>query len=795
MKNTFCFLLFTFSFSYFYGQSLQLTGKVSNQDKVPVELASVLLKLNDSINVNHVTTDSLGNFTLQAEAGNYTFHIRQFGEELYKQTLSLKENTDLGTIVVNESQLLEGVVVEGRKKIIERKADRLVFHVENAATAGGNALDVLKSTPMVRVQNEAVSIVGKSDVLVMIDDHLQRMSSDDLANLLQSIPAEQIKSIEVITTPPAKYEAEGNSGLINIRLKSAKANSWNANIGATYKQRTYAGGNVNGMLNYNHNKLSLQFSINSGKNQYLTTSEQRIFYPAESWKTNTKDLATVKDFSVGAGLDYKLTRNWTSGVKYSGSLTDESTQNNPLTSRTSVSSGAIDSYVSSDVHATSKPAMHSLNWANTFKADSSGRILTIELDYFNYRKKDSRFFSGNELDQNSSIIPTTFFSSTNSNTNQIQNYSFKTDVEMPLNFATLAFGGKFSYTETINDLNVYDHESGTAVLNTNQSNLFRYREYNEALYSSLSKKLGKKWDSQIGLRAEFTQTEGYSKNLDQTNRNNYIKLFPTAYVTYSPNDNRSFSLNYSRRIRRPDFDYLNPFIVRSSPFYYSEGNPFLKPTIIDNLEFSYIQKQHWVSSVYYSHISDFSQELSIPDASTNITRSTPMNYANMHSVGLSTYYNFNKWSRWNSFTGFSINYQFVNSKIDFVQSVGGWNSYFYSNNDFTLNKSKTLLASVNYGLQLPGRYQIFQISTMHMLDLSIQALFFKKKLSLGVTWQDVLNGQRPVISYHSNGVKTTIQSYNDSRALRISISYKFGNDNLKSKERNFGNEEEQNRAN
>lgn len=795
MKNIFCFLLFTFSFSYFYGQSLQLTGKVYNRDNVPVELASVLLKLNDSINVNHVTTDSLGNFTLQAEAGNYTFHIRQFGEELYKQNLSLKENTDLGIIEVNESQLLEGVVVEGRKKIIERKADRLVFHVENAATAGGNALDVLKSTPMVRVQNETVSIVGKSEVLVMIDDHLQRMSSDDLANLLQSIPAEQIKSIEVITTPPAKYEAEGNSGLINIRLKSANANSWNANIGTTYKQRTYAGGNVNGMLNYNHNKLSFQFSIHSGRNQYLTASEQRIFYPTESWKTNTKDLSTVKDFSVGAGLDYKLTRNWTSGVKYSGSLTDEVNQNNPLTSRTSVSSGAIDSYVSSGVHATSKPAMHSLNWANTFKADSSGRTLTIELDYFNYLKKDSRFFSGNELDENRSIIPTTFFSSTNSNTNQIQNYSFKTDVEMPLRFAVLTFGGKCSYTETINDLNVYDHESGTAVLNTNQSNLFRYREYNEALYSSLSKKLGKKWDSQIGLRAEFTQTEGYSKNLDQTNRNNYIKLFPTAYVTYSPNDNRSFSLNYSRRIRRPDFDYLNPFIVRSSPFYYSEGNPFLKPTIIDNLEFSYIQKQNWVSSVYYSHISDFSQELSIPDVNTTITRSTPMNYANMHSVGLSTYYNFNKWSRWNSFTGFSVNYQFVNSKIDFVQSVGGWNSYFYSNNDFTLNKSKTLLASVNYGLQLPGRYQIFQISTMHMLDVSIQALFFKKKLSLSVTWQDVLNGQRPIISYHSNGVKTTIQSYNDSRALRFSISYKFGNDNLKSKERNFGNEEEQNRAN
>lgn len=795
MKNTFCFLFVLFSFSTIYGQSLQLTGKVTNREKIPVELASVLLKLNDSINVNHVTTDSLGNFTLLAEAGTYTLHIRQFGEELYKQVLSLDKNTDLGIIEINESQLLEAVVVEGRKKIIERKADRLVFHVENAATAGGNALDVLKSTPMIRVQNETVSIIGKSEVLVMIDDHLQRMSSDDLANLLQSIPADQIKSIEVITTPPAKYEAEGNSGLINIRLKSAKANSWNANIGANYRQRTYAGGNLNGILNYNHNKLSFQFSINSGNHRYLSTSEQHIFYPAESWKTNQKDLTTVKEFSVGAGLDYKLTRNWASGIKYSGSLTGESSQINPLTSRTFVSSGAVNSYVSSDVNATSKPEMHSLNWANTFKTDSSGRVLTIELDYFNYRKKDSRFFSGNELDENRSILPATFFSSTNSNTNQIQNYSFKADVEMPLRFAALTFGGKLSSTETVNDLSVYDHESGTTVLNTNQSNRFRYREYNEAVYTSLSKKFGKKWDSQIGLRVEFTQTEGYSKNLDQTNRNQYIKLFPTAYIVYSPNDNLSFSFNYSKRIRRPDFDYLNPFIVRSSPFYYSEGNPFLKPTLIDNLEFSFVHKQNWVSSVYYTYISDFSQELSIPDVNTNITRSTPLNYANSHIAGFSTYYNFNKWSRWNSFTGFNISYQSVNSKIDFIQSIGGWNAYLYSNNDFTLNKSKTLFVSVNYSWQPPGTYQIFHISDLHMLDVSVQALFFKKKLSLGVTLRDLLNGQRPVISYYSNDVKTSAQSYNDSRVLRISVSYKFGNDNLKSKERNFGNEEEQNRAN
>lgn len=795
MKKNLFFILFLFSFSAIYAQSLQLTGKVVDPDNIPVEFATVILKQNDSINVAHTMTDSLGSFTFKVASGTYSIHIQQFGQKLHEQLVSLQQDTDLGLIRISQSTELDDVVIEGRKKIIERKADRLVFHVENAATAGANALDVLKATPMVRVQDETVSIVGKSEVLVMIDDQLQRMSPDDLANLLQSIPSDQIKSIEVITTPPAKYEAEGNSGLINIRLKTARANSWNSSIGVTYRQKNYAGGMVSGIFNYNHNKLSLQLSLNSGTQKYLTTSRSNTFYPSEAWKTDVKDRSETKGSGISAGLDYKIMRNWTSGVRYSGNFTSESAKNNPLTTRTDNTSGEAHSYIASDVNASNKPVMHSFNWSNTFKTDSSGRTLNVDLDYFNYRKQDHRFYSGNELDQNQAIIPATFFSSVNSNTNRIQNYSAKADVEMPFHAFSLTFGGKLSYTETNNNLQVFDLESGNSVFNTNQSNEFRYREYNEALYTSFNRKLGSKWNVQAGLRVEFTQTEGYSRNLDQTHVNNYIQLFPTAFLTYDPNDKHSFSLNYSRRIRRPDFDYLNPFIIRTSPYYYSEGNPFLKPSFINNFEFSYLFKQKWVSSVYYSQANNFSQSLSIPNVQTNVIRNVPMNYANTYDLGISMYYNFNKWSWWNSFTGFSLNYQKIRSRVDFIRSIGGWNSYCYSNNDFTLNKSKTVIASVNYGLQLPGRYQIFHISTMHILDVSVQTLFFRKKLSVALTLQDLLNGQRPLISYLSNQVKTDIQSYNDTRGFRVSIGYKFGNDNLKSKQQNFGNEDERNRAN
>lgn len=778
-----------------FGQQFSLSGKVVNSRKVPVELVYANLMKNDSTLIRQALTDSTGHFFMKAEKGNYRLILEQFGTRFTSQEVSLSQNMELGNIEINETTELQGVTISGRKKIIEQKVDRLVFNVENSVMAtGGTALDALKATPTVRVQNDQVSIVGKGEVLVMIDERLQRIPQEDLADFLKSIPSGNIKSIEVITAPPAKYDAEGNSGLINIKLKSAKANSWNANIGTSYTQKTYAGGSLQGLFNYNQDKLSLNASLNKGTQKLLTTSTSQIFYTDELWSQEIRNTSKNKTLSLGFGLDYKLSNKWTTGIRYLSSLTDKASTNNPLTTRFDNAGKNVLSYVLSDVLDNNKPEMRSLNWYQSISLDSLGKNITVDFDYFNYSKKDYRFFEGNELDQQKHTIPNKFFSSTNNNINKIKNYSGKIDFSLPYKWANIIFGAKASYTNTNNDLVVYNNETGVPIPDAGQSNRFNYQEYNEALYFSTSKKINAQWETQIGFRMEATQTEGYSGNLNQSNKNNYIKLFPTAYITYVPNDNNSFSINYSRRIRRPDFDYLNPFVIKTSPYYYSEGNPFLKPSFINNLEFSYIRKQNWVSNIYLSQVSDFGQELSIIDPSTNITRSSPLNYANTYQIGFSTYYNFKKWSCWNSITGFNINYQNVKSKTSLIKSIDGGNGYFYTNNDFTLNKSKSVFLGVNYGLQLPGRYQIFHISSIHMLDASMKFLFLKKNLSFTITGEDLLNAQKPLISYKSNNVENNVKSYRDTRGFRIALSYKFGNINLKSKNRNFGNEDERNRT-
>lgn len=776
-------------------QTVTLTGKVLNREKMPVEFMNVVLLKNDSFPHAYALTDSLGAYRIATEAGRYTLRLEQFGKEFYRRPFVLRADTVLAPLEINESVVLGGVAIQAQKNLVERRADRLVFNVENSAAAtGGTALDALKATPLVRVQNETVSLVDKGEVMVMIDGRLQRLSAEELAGLLKSIPADNIGSIEVITTPPAKYDAEGNGGLINIKLKTAKPGSWNANVGTAYSQRTHAGGTLQGAFNYNHKRLSLQFSANGGTQDWLTTSDRRTFYPDENWHLNIRDKARSRNMGLNFGADYKIMKNWTTGLKYLGSFTDNNSQNNPFTVRENAMSGAADSYISSAANSFNRTAMHAINWFNTFTLDSAGTTLSTDFDYFTHRNTDRRTFAGTELDQNRNELPGSYFSSENGNLNRVENYSGKADVEMPLKWLSLSFGGKFSYTRTDNDLNVTDYKTGAPVFDTVLSNRFSYKEYNESLYISANKKLGKKWQVQAGLRMEATQTEGYSQNLNQTHRNNYVKIFPTAYVAYSPDDNHSVSFSYSRRIRRPGFDYLNPFIVRSSPYYYSQGNPFLKPSIMDNVEFSYIHKQNWVTTVYGWYTANFSQTIPVLDQQTNITQSIPLNYANIYQVGLSTYYNFNKWFWWNSFTGFNVNYQKVQSKVGAVASPDGFNAYIYSNNDFAADKAKTVLFSVNYGLQLPGRYQIFKISTMHMLDLGMKFLFLNKSLTLGLAVEDVLNGQRPLIAYQTNGIKADIRDYNDTRSFRISVSYRFGNKNLPAKQRDFGNEEERGRT-
>jgi len=251
-------LLFAFLFPLFLFSQNKITGQILDSENNPVEFATINLQTKDSILLKTEFSDENGKFDIEEKQGNYLLDISYLGNPLFTQEIELNNKVDLGIIKVENSITLQEIIISKEKKLIEKKIDRLVFNVENSVAAtGGDVLDILKITPRIKVQNDQISMIGKSGMAVMIDDRMTYLSGSDLANYLRTLKSDEIKSIEVITNPPAKYSAEGNSGIINIVTKKLRQDAWNTTIRSVYQQATYATGLGGAGFNFKKNKITL----------------------------------------------------------------------------------------------------------------------------------------------------------------------------------------------------------------------------------------------------------------------------------------------------------------------------------------------------------------------------------------------------------------------------------------------------------------------------------------------------------------------------------------------------------
>ncbi|MEO8516454.1 MAG: TonB-dependent receptor [Flavobacterium sp.] len=776
---------------------IKITGKIINQQEKNLELREVLLLNKDSIAVISELTDANGLFSLSVEKGDYTLMIREMGTITYQQRINAFQDLNLGVIKITETtHQLGEVMIASKKELIERKIDRVVFNVENSISAsGGDALDALKVTPGLRVQNDQIVMIGKSSMAVMIDDRLMQLSGDDLINFLKTIPSENITKIEVITTPPAKYDAAGNTGLINIKLKKVKKDSWNGTIGTSYTQRAYASESSLGSFNYNKNNLSIQASANGGSSRTVNTDNNKTYYPNEIWEVNNPRKIKDNYLSIRTGIDYQITPKLTSGIQYLGSYSKMKMGDNSLTTLFDNNTQGVNSYIKSDGQSVSKPNLNSINWHTIYSLDTIGTKISMDLDMFKYRATDSRNYYGNHLNNDFTITPNTYFAAISSNENYISNYSGKIDFEMPRKWAAFSFGGKLSQSKTDNSVAFFDNTSGNPILDPMQTNKFKYTENNEALYFSGNKEINPKWSTQLGLRMEATQTKGFSENYNQTNLNDYIQLFPTAYLSYKPKEHHSLSLNYSRRINRPNYEQLNPFRIYNSPYLYVEGNPFLKPSFSDRVEFAYTYK-NLESKLSFSKSKDEFQQLGIVDPNTNITRFLVLNFMNTSGYGITETYTYNAFKWWTSTNSFDFGYTITKSTSEVTQkNRNGYQTNFSTANDFTLNTDKTFLLNFNYWYSLPGTMQLFEYTSSSSLSIALKCLLLNKKLQFSVTANDIFKTERPVYTNFSNGIKQVFNNYYDNQMIRFSVRYKFGNAKLNVTKRDFGNSEEQSRVN
>jgi hypothetical protein len=775
---------------------IKICGQIKDKKNNPIEFVEVQLQNKDSIIFKSELTNVEGKFVIETEKGEFLLIIRQLGVIYHSQKMSVNQDTDIGVINITErNQQLEEIVIVSKKKLIERKVDRLVFNVENSISAsGGDAIDALKITPSIRIQNDKIAMIGKSGMGVMVDDKLIQLSGDDLINFLKTIPSDNIKNIEVITTPPAKYEAKGNGGLINIKLKKAKKDSWSANMRGTYTQTTYQAGSVGGGINYNKKKISISSDLGITNGSLSPRYNTTFFYPSQTWQEENTNRNYYDIVRGRLGVNYKFSEKFNVGLQYIGSNNNKKNKEKDISTIKNNSLSTIDSLIISNAENKIKNNINTVDIYSIYKLDTIGRKISTNFNYLTFNDNQDRIFSSNNLYQNHTIIPNSYYSANNISRQNITNYSAKIDVDFPTKFIELTFGGKISFTKNNTDLALYNLTTGNQVFDPSQSNKFVYIENTEALYISGSKKLGKKWESQLGLRLETTQTKGNSVTLNQTNSNNYSKLFPTFYLSYAPNENNSLSFSYGKRIDRPQFEYLNPFRIYNNKYQYSEGNPFLQPSYSNNLEINYTYKSNWNSRLYYSEISNGTGGIIFINPYDNIQANIILNYLNSENIGLSESYTISHKEWFQSYNSFDVFYSNSKSTVSYINSnITGVNYNLTTNNNFIFNKEKTILFALNYSYNFKGVSGVDKISAYSQFDASLKFLFLNKNLSLILLGNDILKSSIITQTTTTNNYQIKYKNYEDIRMFRISLNYKFGNSLVKYNKVDVGNEEEKNR--
>jgi hypothetical protein len=800
----------------------KISGTVIDGSAKTIESATItLLRIKDSSVVKMSVADKTGKYEFDGvPEGLYLVSITAVGHNKgFSEALELNSTTP--NIIVKTIELVPvtksigGVTVVAKKPLIEQKIDRTIVNVDASVTNVGNsALEVLEKSPGISVDKDGnISLKGKQGVIVYIDGRPSYLGGADLANLLRSMSASQLDQIEIMTNPPAKYDAAGNSGVINIKTKKNKQFGYNGSIttGITYGK--FPRFNESGSFNYRNGKVNLFSTVNYSRNH----RSEKLYITRNFRELVTKDILSVFDqvskmenqshyYSGKIGLDYSASKNTTLGIVVNGYYNPSTWESNTHTNIFEPN-GNLRSQATTYTRNDEKWKNFSSNFNFRTNLDSLGQELTGDLDYVQYRSTSSQPLYSNYTDNNGmpSQSPDTLLGSL---PQDITIYSGKMDYTRPMkDGAKFEAGIKTSFVKTDNNAVYQDVMSGQAVLDSSRTNHFIYDENLNAAYVNFSRKLSKKWTGQFGLRLENTNAKGTSTGYEydvaqnkfnaavKTFKRNYTQLFPTAYLQYSANENNQFVINYGRRINRPDYGDLNPFIHFLDRYTFEQGNPNLKPQFSHNIELTHTYKGFLTTTLNYTSTTDIIQQVIEQNTASNETFIKKANIASMHQVGISVsaYKEITKWWSGNVYVN-GYNNRFKGIVNNEYVSVGISGVMVQLQQQFKWEKG--------WGAELSGFYRskglegVIFIRHIAQMNIGFNKQVMKGKGTLRLNFRDIFAGNVfKGYSKYSN-VDAQFKDVNDSRAVSLGFTWRFNKGKLKANagKNDGGATDEQNRV-
>ncbi|WP_350293519.1 TonB-dependent receptor [uncultured Croceitalea sp.] len=776
-----------------------ITGKVVNKNQEPMLFAAVVLNSQkDSSLVKATITEDFGVFQFNGILpGKYTLAISSLGYADFKKRIDFKgDDLDLGSFILNsEAQNLEEVTVVAEKPMVQVLADKTVFNVENTINATGtSAFELLRKAPGVIVDNNGgIILEGKTGVQIFIDGKLSVLQGEDLTNYLESLQATDVEAVEIITQPSSKYDAAGNAGIINIKLKKDKSIGTNGTFTSGMTVGDF--GRTNTSVNFNnrgkkgnfYGTYSNRFGKSTGflnllRNQFGTQFDAR-----------TNSIYDRNTNNVKLGYDYYVNSKHTIGAIFNGNFNNSFNTNNTRTPIRVVNNVQVDSILIA-LNQTQNTSYNINSNLNYRYADTLGYSINVDLDYGRYNSERDAFqpntyFNGNGEQMLSERIT---FQDTPID---IDIATAKVDYEQNFLKGKLGLGFKLSYITTDNTFDFFNQVNGQNVLDPTQSNQFEYQENINAVYFNYNRKWGK-WNVQFGLRMENTDSDGILTSQQQNNddrvERNYTNFFPSGGLTYQLNPKNQFALTYSRRIQRPNYQSLNPFEYKLDELSFSKGNPFLQPQYTNNVKLSHTFNYRLTTSLSYSYVSDFFARVTLAEGQ-NTNFLTTLNVANQEVINLGISYPKKIYDWWNLY--FSLNAYISDFKATSPEflPVRQETLSFYAQN--TIKLSKSLRMEVSGWYSSPSIWGgTYRTQSIGSLNLAFQQKFFDDRFMARLSFNDILytvpwRGTTQFGELFIDG-----SGGNDSRQIAFGLTYDFGRNEIKkARNRKTGLEDENKR--
>jgi iron complex outermembrane receptor protein len=769
----------------------KIQGIAREANNSPLESASVsLFKGADTFILKMTVTNKEGGFVFsEIPAGIYHIRISAVGYEPVigaNFNITKKDKTlELPAFDLHrKNNDLQSVVVVSKKPFIEQKNDRILVNVDaSPANTGSSVMDVLEKSPGVSVDKDGnISLKGKQGVTIMIDNRPTYMSGTQLATYLKSLPSSAIDQLEIMSNPSAKYDAAGNSGIINLKTKKNKARGFNGSATLTYTQGEYA--KPGGSLNLNDRENKFNFFMNGGytywqgfqnldiNRNYLDAGTDNI---NSIFTQNTHMKFLSPELNLKLGADYFLDSKTTFGIVLSGyqnNETDNSTSNITLKNANKVADSLVQSI--GNIHGKWSNGTVNLNFRRQF--DSSGRELTADADYIYYKSSSDQLFQNYTYDPNMKPLSSNTLSGDLPSTINI--YSFKSDYTHPFqDDFKLEAGLKTSFVATDNKANYYDVSGNEYIPDTTKTNYFVYHENINAVYFNLTKKY-KKWNFQAGLRVENTNYDGHQygniytvNNNDSSFKKSYVNAFPTAYISYELNDKNTFNMNFGRRIDRPDYGDLNPFLFFLDEYTYQAGNPYLQPQISTNIELSHTYQNMLTTTLNYSNTQNFFAETFQQEGHATIVRRGNIGRRENAGIAVSLNMPVTKW--WNTTIYVNVNYNHYTGElygedldVHAIQGMGNMTNMFKFKHGWSAELSGWYRTSGIEG-------QIY-VQPMGQTSTAIAKQIMKERGTLKLGLRDIFYTQQVKGSIDFQQTEATFHNSRDSRQLSLTFTYRFG---------------------